>query len=313
MAQLCGEFRFGQKHVDERGGGAEMGPNSLDDDVLLETLDPGVSSQKHFGHAADTDLLEQLITSESFHGAGSTTPPPYVVKALMRLDRSRISEAMSDEIELKLLLDGIEEYDRVSARLGNRLDRLEQTNMYFDTPDSDLAQHRWALRARKENERIRLTLKGEGRSEGDFTVRAELESEVPLNSWVAIIRGEYALGPHIEAMLRGSEVTLPVDIDLGGLETLGTTTNVRSVYALPGSGDPLMVELDETEYPDFSIVYEVELEVPDGSSRREATQRLKDVFNAAQVPWRPSAMSKLERFRTVLESLLAKDNESSRP
>lgn len=219
---------------------------------------------------------------------------------------------MSDEIELKLLLDGIEEYDRVTARLGKRLDRLEQTNMYFDTPDSDLAQHRWALRARRENDRVRLTLKGEGRSEGDFTVRAELESEVPADAWVAIIRGEYALVPHIQAMLKGSEVILPSDVDLQSLESLGSTTNVRSVYALPGSGDPLMVELDETEYPDFSIVYEVELEVPDSSNRGEATQRLRDVFQAAQVPWRPSTTSKLERFRTVLESLLAKDTESSR-
>lgn len=208
---------------------------------------------------------------------------------------------MSEEVELKLLLDGIDERDRIASALGKRVARVEQANVYYDTEDDGLARHRWAVRIRHQDERTVLTLKGEGSSEGEFVVRLELERRLPNDAWPKVIRGELDVAAEIRALLAEHGRELPTDLDLGDIEKLGIVSNVRSVYALPGT--PLLVELDETEYPDFSLRYEAELEVPEGEDRAAATAKLREVFDRAGVPWRPSSESKYARFRAILDSM----------
>ncbi len=208
---------------------------------------------------------------------------------------------MAEEVELKLRLENIEERDRIAAALGNRVARVEQANVYFDTEDDALARHRWAVRVRHQDDKTVLTLKGEGSEDGDFTIRLELEKRLPEGAWPKVIRNELDVAGEVRALLDEHGHALPADADLDGLEKLGLVSNVRSIYALPGT--PLLVELDETEYPDFSLHYEAELEVPAEEDRRAAISSLREVFDRAGVPWRPSSESKYARFRAVLASM----------
>ncbi|MEM6732620.1 MAG: CYTH domain-containing protein [Myxococcota bacterium] len=210
------------------------------------------------------------------------------------------------EVELKLVLDSLAEMERLREALGPRVTRLEQSNFYFDTADDALARHRWALRCRNEDGRIILTLKGEGHHEDGFAVRVELERPLSDAAWVGIVRGEFDLASEIASLLAESEHSLPADVDLQTLETIGSISNVRSVHRLPGQGAPLMVDLDETEYPDFSLAYEVELEVPEDEDRKKAADRLRAVFEQAGVAWRPSETTKYARLRKLLEEMSAR-------
>ncbi|MEL6546219.1 MAG: CYTH domain-containing protein [Myxococcota bacterium] len=208
---------------------------------------------------------------------------------------------MSHETELKLLLSDIDERDRIAQALGKRVARVEQSNAYFDTEDDALSRHRWAVRVRHSNDQTVLTLKGEGRSDGEFTVRVELERTLAADAWPLAIRGELDVAAELESLLTEAGHALPADVDLSSLEKLGVMSNIRSVFPLKGTA--LMVELDETEYPDFSLRYEAELEVPDGEDRDAGVRALREVFDEAQVPWRPSTESKYARFRESLSGI----------
>lgn len=208
---------------------------------------------------------------------------------------------MTSEIELKIGVENLLALEKLTTRLGQRLARVEQSNLYFETDGNALRTAGWSLRIRHESEQVRLTLKGQPRSDGDFVIRTELERNLPNSCWPEIVRGTYDVAGEVRSLATEHDVELSVD--LSTLESIGGSNNVRSVYPLPGDGEPLMVEVDETEYPDFSIRYEVELEVPADADRVRATQRLKALFDEAGVPWTPSRTSKYARFLAAISAL----------
>ncbi|MEO1173973.1 MAG: CYTH domain-containing protein, partial [Myxococcota bacterium] len=79
---------------------------------------------------------------------------------------------MSNEIELKVRVEDLPSLERLTTRLGKRVARVEQANLYFETEDDALRRAGWSVRVRAENEQVRLTLKGQPRSDGDFVIRS---------------------------------------------------------------------------------------------------------------------------------------------
>lgn len=209
---------------------------------------------------------------------------------------------MKEEIELKLELANHDELDRLRSHLGCRLESSEQVNIYFDTADAAFRKLHVGLRVRWEHHQLSLTFKSRGSIEDHYSRRVEVERRLPPEAWISILRGEY----DVANQLRALESSLPIDlssVDLDTVEVAGTLHNIRSVYPLPGEGESLQVEIDETEYPDFSLGWEVELEILPNSDRTAASNRLHEVFRAAQVQWRPSSTSKLARLYRVLDAM----------
>lgn len=89
---------------------------------------------------------------------------------------------MGKETELKLevgdlqLLDCILTCPEIRRRQQTAFSYVKMEITYFDTADGALAEKRWMLRLRKENERTVITLKtdGAGHSRGEWETEAEL-------------------------------------------------------------------------------------------------------------------------------------------
>lgn len=210
---------------------------------------------------------------------------------------------MAQEIELKLELDNREALDRLAGRLGSKVAEIEQENLYYDTRDDAFRQARWSVRVRKEDDRLKLTLKGQATVDGEFARRLEVEEDLDPSTWTAHCAGTAPIGDIVRACAAERNIEFPASADPSQLVALGGMKNRRRVHRLPGAGAELNVELDETEYPDGSIVYEAELEVPEGSDPRTASARLKAVFAELGLPWRVGRLTKMARFRQASERI----------
>lgn len=204
------------------------------------------------------------------------------------------------ELEIKLLVDA-DEAELLATSLGEPQRIEQQHNVYFDTAGGAWGQAGFGVRLRSTGGgTITLTLKGRGHSVGDFVARGEWELELPAARWLALTTGQESLAPELDRLAQTEGVRLPPALPRV-LAPFGFTETTRRVFALPGEGPALALELDRTRYPDESIVYEVELEIPDASHEPAARKRLEAVLAHAGVGYRPSTVSKLQRLMLVLD------------
>lgn len=206
---------------------------------------------------------------------------------------------MGIEIELKVAIEDASQFERVVSCLGRCLDRFEQRNVYFDTEDGALRAQKWSLRVRYQSDTAIITLKGQDKGNLDFAIRTELERSVALGKTRELRPSTVAS----EAKYLVAESGMKVPLNFDGMTPIGAIDNIRHVYRLPGAGEPLLVELDVTTYPDGSVGYEAELEVPETADRERAAERLRKVFERTKVPWTPSRTTKYARFLRSVQSL----------
>lgn len=203
------------------------------------------------------------------------------------------------ETELKLVLDDRAALEAVLAEVGPERDALEQHNVYFDDPDGAWKRAGFAVRLRAEGEDHRLTVKTKGREDGDFVARGEWEEPVAADDVRRWTDDGAALVRAVADLLGRHGASLPDALAGTTLAVSGSMHNRRRRAALPGF-DALVVEADETTYPNGDVRFEIELEVPDASTARDAVDALAAAFSRADVQWRPSRVSKRERLERVL-------------
>ncbi|MCK4414154.1 MAG: CYTH domain-containing protein [Candidatus Eisenbacteria sp.] len=215
------------------------------------------------------------------------------------------------EREIKLALTA-DEHARLRAAWDPAARVLEQRNYYLDTIDGRLQCHGYGLRLRIEDGPVHtLTLKGPPLEEpaaraAGYSVRTEQEAHLTAEQAAALLRGASALPDlplHLPAELTGA-------VQGGELQNLGLLANRRRVYAAglpmtpgkgtisPGKDGPtLMLELDESRFPDGSRDYELEIELQDLPPDQIPTNRaLQDFLAQWAIPWCPRSASKLARF-----------------
>lgn len=204
------------------------------------------------------------------------------------------------ETELKLLLPGARALERLLDALGPELDAQHQVNVYFDGDDGDdgaWSAAGWAVRLRRENDTLKLTVKTTGEARGDFVERGEWETRLDPSREDALQDGGESLLRAVDELLGDQD--LPPRLREAGLRPIGTMRNLRRRASLPGS-DGLVVECDETTYPNGDVRHEAELEVDDADAADRAVARLRAIFDELELPWQPSAVSKRERLERVL-------------
>lgn len=203
------------------------------------------------------------------------------------------------ETELKLLVDDRAALESVLALLGPEIAPRIQDNLYFDTVDGSWGRLGYAVRLRAEGDRRRLTVKTRGEAAGAFVARGEWETDVDGATAERLRDGGSVLRDAVVRLLADHGADLPDDLRATDLVPRGSMHNVRRRATLPGA-EGLVVELDETTYPNGDVRHEVELEVPDVGVTPAAARALREVFDRAGVAWRPSQVTKRERLERVL-------------
>jgi len=222
------------------------------------------------------------------------------------------------ESEIKLALTE-EEIARLRPRLGEPASRLRQVNYFYETPGDDLAGVRASLRVREERhvdgtaEKLTLTVKEAGVRAGALMVRPEMEAEIEPPVWDAIRSGErhfadINLAPigrlkellanfaRLEIVLLGKFET---ERDVFRFKPDVRTTSGTNLWA----GDaPLEVLLDRVSYPDGSVEWELESELPQAEAGK-AVRILRVLFSQVDIDWRPSAHGKYVRLRKKIGRL----------
>lgn len=194
------------------------------------------------------------------------------------------------EVEIKLKLPDSATHQKVSDILSPfHLETLTQENIFFDSPDDELAKNLAALRLRFYNldSHCVLSLKAKPVITGGIS-RVE-EEEEPLDPVVA--RG-FVPEPSGILSIHPSNIVkrLREEYGVNDLVCLGKFRNVRSVYEWEGR----KLELDETVY-DFGTSYEVECETADP----ERDQRLIEALLTDNgISYSYSGLNKFAVFRS---------------
>src|SRR5690606_4828891 len=201
---------------------------------------------------------------------------------------------MANEIELKLALapQGMQTLKQswLSRHNVESQARQQLGNIYFDTPELALNQHKVALRLREHNGQYIQTLKTKGQSVGGLHQRGEWEWEV----------AEPRLYPEL---LVGT--AFPQEIQVGELTPLFRTDFERTVVLMRRGESLIELALDEgwvIAGERKAPILEVELELRQGN--------LAELFNLAQelaqeVPVWLSDISKAERGYRLGSALIS--------
>jgi uncharacterized protein YjbK len=226
-------------------------------------------------------------------------------------DRRRESLAplfLSMETELKLSLNGADEAERLLRALPAPEQILRQRNVYFGDRRGLWSAARLSVRLRWIEAGCVLTVKGAGQNLQGFASRPEAERSLDASE-IGALRGggaELAAAAVKLAVECGMKLAADVLAD-SELRPIGEMLTLRRVCALPREfRDAPVLEVDETTYPDSSVVWEAELEVNrDNADLASLSQRLQDFFVAAGVGWRPSTLSKRRRLTQILDQMSA--------
>jgi inorganic triphosphatase YgiF len=200
------------------------------------------------------------------------------------------------ECEIKLAIDAasatrIRKSPVLHDHALSKPEEREHVDRYFDTPDSTLWKHGFALRVRTEGERHVQTLKGGGSALAGLHQRTELESEIPSEN------------PDPDVFAKQLHQALPqLARKLGNghgfhLEPVFVNRTKRTswVIALPDGGGQVECALDigELQHGEHAVpVRELELEMRDGDPAR-LYDLARQVHEA--VPVRLENISKAER------------------
>lgn len=196
------------------------------------------------------------------------------------------------EIEIKLQLASFPEYLKLIGFLGN-LDREQhQTNCFFDTEDHKLQDAGWAFRVRVFEDAGLITVKGlPSEEKGSAVVREEIEAEVPRGTALNVVNLELDVLDLDIKPVSFIRKKFP-GIRLAKLLKF-TTIRQEKKYKIGDYWYPLVV--DKTEFPDGSVDYELEVELPDTSHVVRVEDNLKKLFDSLDIPFEKAEESKFAR------------------
>jgi len=172
------------------------------------------------------------------------------------------------ELELKLAIDSVLDFQRLSEALPGFEEEKIQRNIYFDD-QRQLAARRMMLRLRIEPPSAWLTLKiANSRREGVFDSE-EIEEAVPLDLALALEAQSRAILRIDAAVIEESRTRCGSPLE--NLVEWGRVENRRRCYRV-ASG--LLVEMDETRFPGGVLRWEVEVEGDTPALAREFLDRI---------------------------------------
>ena len=199
---------------------------------------------------------------------------------------------MGKEVEIKLevgdlqLLDCILSDPEVTGRMHAPYENIRMQTTYFDTEDGKLADRRWMLRLRQENERSVVTCKtaGEGLARGEWEAEgAYLEEALPKLAELGAPEELCALAPESLVPICGARFTrITQELTLNAENACMICGDFGELYA-GGSSAPLC---------------ELELELSRGAAEAiiEFASYFKQRYGIKEQP-----RSKLERARVLLQ------------
>lgn len=195
------------------------------------------------------------------------------------------------EIEIKLQLASFPDYLKLLGFVGAIEREAEQLNAFFDTPDRQLARLGWAFRVRATDHHGLMTLKGLPTAQGAAAIRPEIEEAIELQTALDIIHLrrealDFASAP--VAWIKGNNVH-------GELVRLVMFKNTRLYKQVTLDDRPYQFEIDKTDYPDGSVEYELEVELPDRSAEHQTTASLRSLFDRLAIPFLLQGESKFAR------------------
>lgn len=226
------------------------------------------------------------------------------------------------EREIKLLLPDAAAYERVAGALGPMSER-RQINHFFDVPGDALRRERIGVRLRSEAGERWLTLKGAS-SQGAASAlveRVELEVRIDAGAFEAALASGLELSDWLARLERSAGAmatsTPPaVATLLQRVRALCTGQRLArragfenrrrqaSIALRDDAGPlPLLLQLDETRFPDGRIDHEIEVELGDDGPEPARVQRaLAEWLASLGVTGTRTASSKLARLHAPREA-----------
>lgn len=176
--------------------------------------------------------------------------------------------AVNEEIEIKLKIANRADFEKFIAVLPPERRRTVQLNVYLDTKDTVVKGSGASLRLRVTRSAAWLTLKRRIGTSTGHTWKS-LEAEVPVDRDMAVAWcrgcGDFKL-PNVPEM---AEIA-----SLIGERKLGFRTWSRTIRHACELGEDIIVEVDETMFPDGTVDYEIEVEHVDPAKAFGVVQQL---------------------------------------
>ena len=217
-----------------------------------------------------------------------------------------------EEDELKMRVSDATALDAVEGASGGAAQSVVvQVNYFFDTADLDLNQAKYIVRLRDEGGRFFVTAKAPEKKAlgGVLTKRREAEAEIDAALAAGIKSGQVSPLLQLQAgddWCRELVEQIQEMVGAKPIQLVGQFENERRRRATKlearGQTLDLVLELDTTTFPNGTVDYEVEVEIPKGLDVDLVKEAVDDLFARAQV--RPSAASsKSARFFGALKEV----------
>ncbi|MCX6826748.1 MAG: CYTH domain-containing protein [candidate division Zixibacteria bacterium] len=188
---------------------------------------------------------------------------------------------MQNEIEIKLNLLDKNNYNKLLKQFKDNLKEIRQENYFFDTKDWDLSLAGWTLRIRKENLSTSITAKGANTAtQNGLAIRPEITSLLSPTEAERLFND----GITISSLPRSIIDALPNCPREKPLIKRVYFLNHRIIAGDIINGIPLCFEIDNMEYSDGSLEYELEVELSDKKDYLEVMAGIESIFKACGIP-----------------------------
>jgi uncharacterized protein YjbK len=199
------------------------------------------------------------------------------------------------EIEIKLRLEGREQYEKLCQAMGTPEDSWDQINHYFRSEDGKIPGEEGVIRIRLERGGALLTVKLGALRDGLASAQEYEEvwpgplEEMPPSS--SAIRATGHAGLKALEHRAGRQFSLV---------WIGKMVNRRRLYR---TSDGLSMEVDASRYPDGLEDYEVEVETEEPERDRSL---LEGLLSRLGIHYTPQPATKYQRFLQHLGNLQVK-------
>lgn len=190
------------------------------------------------------------------------------------------------EVELKYVLEGEKEYQRLCSFLAPPIAEFDQVNHYFQSSDLAVPGPSGMIRVRSERGRTLFVVKLGGMLSGGVLSSSEFEIETPYGDefYRSSPQALWEAGnPGMEVLERKFGAKVP-------LVWAGRMINHRAVFRWEHG---CKLEADASLFPDGYKDYEVELETAFPELHRAGLVRLLESLG---IPVRPQTKTKYQRF-----------------
>lgn len=203
------------------------------------------------------------------------------------------------EIELKLALPSFTDYLKLIGFIGEADAKINQINIFYDTPSSQISKLGFALRLRLESNRGLVTLKSTTIQKGSAAVRKEIEASITLEKAKETEQNNNLLTLDIPPIkfLRSQPGSLK------DIQPINRFENERIKKEIILNGNAYVFEIDKTTYSDSTVDYELEIELESLEKVETAESDIQRLFKLLEIEFHQMKKSKFERALEIAKRL----------